>query len=615
MRGARLPRALLAMAIWTAAGCSPPSPDSTSADVNAAADPSASAPAAAAEPVRASAAALPLAEYRNGWSDADRRLSYHLSEGGEVLPLSLLQALERARTPEDPPGPGLVPFMQNLERYGFIPDEKSAENPFGLPIGWTIDRDRATNSLKAGFNCSTCHVGEAWRNGRRVRLDGAPNMLRLNDLFADVKTELTATLAETGRRRRFEARLVSQIRANDAISPVGKTLLQRGVQLVENLDTVRQVVRYLEGMPTLAYASTGIENGYGRVDAFGVARNALFGSDPRNVRPQNAPVSLPHMWGIETTAWLQWGANMNSVMERNIGQALGVGATYNLTTLATTARLDNLNVLEHQVYKLTPPAWPTDVFGPIDDAKAAAGRAIYDRACANCHEKPFAVSETGLISYQLFPLEHVGTSPDAARNFDEMVWVDGKQVRFADAAFAALEQIKREYYRANKIAEETQALWEGRDRRPPPEWAPRLRSTLAEAAKYPDAKAGGGRGGVYPAKPLAGIWATAPYLVNGSVATMWDLLTPPAQRPTKFTLGSREYDPTVLGYRTTPDPSSPAPPWELHTTIRWNTSAGHVYGTNLSDDEKWALIEFLKALKPNELTKPPLQRPSSTGTN
>src|SRR5262249_10828415 len=193
--------------------------------------------------------------------------------------------------------------------------------------------------------------------------------------------------------------------------------------------------------------------------------------------------------------------------------------------------LDHLNTLEHLVYKLTPPAWPEDVFGAIDRTRAARGREVYERQCANCHDKPFAITPSGLVVYQLFTPKETGVSPLVAQNFDEPVMVDGQSRRFAAAAFTVLENLKKGYYVANQISEETQAEWEGRARRPPPEWKPVMRSTLADADKYPDSR--GGR--VSPAKPLAGVWATAPYLNNGSVANMWDLLTPPAARPTRFT--------------------------------------------------------------------------------
>jgi hypothetical protein len=94
-------------------------------------------------------------------------------------------------------------------------------------------------------------------------------------------------------------------------------------------------------------------------------------------------------------------------------------------------------------------------------------------------------------------------------------------------------------------------------------------------------------------------------LNNGAVANIWDLLTPPSARPKSFLLGSREYE--KLGCRTTPDPAAPAPQWEFKASEIGNSNAGHVYGTNLPDDDKRALIEFLKALRPGDIKKTPVR--------
>jgi hypothetical protein len=61
--------------------------------------------------------------------------------------------------------------------------------------------------------------------------------------------------------------------------------------------------------------------------------------------------------------------------------------------------------------------------------------------------------------------------------------------------------------------------------------------------------------------------------------------------------------------RTTPDPSGPAPAWAFETSEPANSNGGHVYGTRLSDEDRWALIEFLKVLKPGEVQKAPVRRP------
>ena len=55
---------------------------------------------------------------------------------------------------------------------------------------------------------------------------------------------------------------------------------------------------------------------------------------------------------MEYTGWLQWGANTNSVMERNIGQALGVGALFDAKTFSSTVRIDNLHQLETLAYNI-----------------------------------------------------------------------------------------------------------------------------------------------------------------------------------------------------------------------------------------------------------------------
>jgi hypothetical protein len=93
----------------------------------------------------------------------------------------------------------------------------------------------------------------------------------------------------------------------------------------------------------------------------------------------------------------------------------------------------------------------------------------------------------------------------------------------------------------------------------------------------------------YRARPLNGIWATAPYLHNGSVPDMMDLLKPPAERPTKFYVGSWEFDPEHLGF----DWQTPVPTaFQFDTSITGNSNAGHDFGTNLGDPDRRALINI-----------------------
>src|SRR5207302_3783626 len=104
----------------------------------------------------------------------------------------------------------------------------------------------------------------------------------------------------------------------------------------------------------------------------------------------------------------------------------------------------------------------------------------------------------------------------------------------------------------------------------------------------------------YKARSLNGIWATAPYLHNGSVPTLYDLLLPwkrdkdPANgeyRPKTFRVGSREFDPIKVGLK-----SDGYGGFLFDTSHRSNSNAGHPWGTDLNKEERLDLLEYLKCL-------------------
>jgi hypothetical protein len=96
---------------------------------------------------------------------------------------------------------------------------------------------------------------------------------------------------------------------------------------------------------------------------------------------------------------------------------------------------------------------------------------------------------------------------------------------------------------------------------------------------------------MYKARPLDGIWATAPYLHNGSVANLDDLLRPASERLKSFTVGTRTFDPARVGFRT----DAPGFP-TLDVSAPGSSNAGHEYGADLGDDDRRRLLEYLKTL-------------------
>jgi hypothetical protein len=99
----------------------------------------------------------------------------------------------------------------------------------------------------------------------------------------------------------------------------------------------------------------------------------------------------------------------------------------------------------------------------------------------------------------------------------------------------------------------------------------------------------------YQAVLLDGLWLRAPYLHNGSVPSLSALLTPPDARPKKFLRGYDVYDPTNVGFVSSGSEAERVGV-EYDTNEPGNSNQGHTYGTDLSEDQKRALIEYLKTL-------------------
>jgi hypothetical protein len=537
---------------------------------------------------------------QNGLSENERTSFYHLSEGGELYPVDWLLALEVETIGAD--GALQVrPFLDNIERFGLLSDAKSIGNPDGLPVGVSIGRSKAENIEMIGLNCSACHVGQVQYRGHAVRIDGLGNMVLVNAFLSDLATETEKTLTSPRRLARFWER-VRAVRAerrrhgrDDGVVHPDETTMRRIVGMVTiNRGLLEARVAALRNVRTLQRAlRLSTAEGYGRLDAFGIGRDELFGSIAGNTSPADAPVSFPHLWGMEYTGWLQWGANTDSVMERNIGQALGVGALVDARTFSSTLRIDNLHRLEELAYKLVPPAWPA-AFPAIDRDRADRGKALFVQHCAPCHET--YTTDGAMRTYQLFSFAETGTDPLAAINFElPVALADGSVRPFPYAALDLIAKVKLKAYQdAGYDAAQVDEL-EQRDVRTGPQWDPTFRAPLLDGEKFADTA---GRK-VYRAKTLVGIWATGPFLHNGSVPTIYHLLSPATARPAAFPTGTREIDPVKLGIQIDPSqytlaPSQTAFTFDTRLPGNWNTGHEWKFYPELHDEARYAIIEFLK---------------------
>jgi hypothetical protein len=385
--------------------------------------------------------------------------------------------------------------------------------------------------------------GAPTRLERDVALAALDKQLQLKQPVA-LGAELSAALA----RENFAA-----------LEPRRLTRQRKRLRLVEFFGEVRRVIRLFKArLKFVRNLHAFFEQGrnktkpmLGRVDAFGDTRNLLF---PKDQVLANAPVSYPHLWGIGNLAWLHWDGNTNSMLERNMGQAIGLGAVSDSSGLSTLLPR-NIAKLESIAQKLHAPHWPEEVFGPIDIERAKAGKQLFQTNCRPCHDNPAGRDD----------IPDVGTDPGRRASFGATLPSSGQ--RFSDALATKLALLKTKSYEifgilpaeANQIEQgRIPAIW----RSPRP---------------------------AYVSRPLIGIWATAPYLHNGSVASLFDLLSPEREA---FRVGtSREYDCAKLGYAA----NGRADGQVFDVTLAGNGNQGHPY-TFAKVDERYAVIEYLKTL-------------------
>jgi hypothetical protein len=547
----------------------------------------------------------PVAEVsypEQNWTAERRQWFYHTSQGTVLLPYKWFMALEQPKLKAF----GAVPRVSDpgyLEGFGFLPGAKDYQNPDGLPVGLAkgtvVDPVTGSTLEVVGLTCAACHTGQLEYQGKGFRVDGGSATIDL----ASFQTELGFAVGFTEKIPfRFGRFAKAVLGDNDSAQERSKLKDQFEKVLNAGLDEKSHAEN--ENL----YPTAG---GFGRTDALGRIGNFVFGTelDNQNLHVADAPVSFPPLWYASWLDWVQYNGSIQGPMVRNIGEALGVRARVNLTDASagfykSTVNVKNLHEMElllggkEPLRGLQPPVWPEQIFGAIDQAKAAQGKTLYEQHCQHCHlastDSPdMRNPQSGswipglegrrFLRTNLIPIEEVGTDPAAAVNWSKLTVTTAGLglgiVKGTEGLRVVTTNIAKQQYDDLKLSSEEQEEWNGyRD--------DGVRAPLA-----------------YRARLLEGIWATPPYLHNGSVPNLYQMLLPAEKRDKVFYLGSREFDPKLVGFRVTNFPGA----FEFRTEgVPGNSNGGHefknaplgkgVIGPELSDDERWALIEYLKVI-------------------
>lgn len=558
-------------------------------------------------------------------SDKDIGWFYHADQGTRTfgLPYEWFMALEQ---------PSLTamlwsadPFSDSayLDRYGFIPDPLDKK---ALPIGFAhgdamLDptgepwRNPATKKdmTGIGLTCAACHTGRFTYKDTAVIINGGPALTDLLKLKQGLGVALFETRYLPGRFGRFADRILG----SDSTVDERETLKFQIDQVLKTYNDTLALEKRV--------ASRSVYEGYGRLDALNRIGNQVFSIDlknPDNYAGSSAPVHYPRIWNTPWFDWVQYNGSIMQPMIRNAGESLGVSSELNLTDPSKGLFKSSVNVkslfeMEEMVKGkkapnakdgfsgLQSPKWPADILPPIDQTLAAKGAELYKDRCQGCHRPPISSeafydfnnknwwtkNQNGeqVMVLENIPIEHIGTDPAQAADMGARTVATPANLGIDKTGFAfALGELVEKT--VNYIYDKHQPPLNDAERKRLDGYMPNeLRGELA-----------------YKVRPLNGVWATPPYLHNASVPTVYALLSPIEERPTRFYLGNREYDPVNLGYKTDYLKNG----FEFDTSIRGNNNTGHqfrkeydpnkpvkgIIGKYLEPDERKALIEYLKTL-------------------
>ena len=603
------------------------------------------------------------------WS-AEMRDEYHnMTQGTATFPVpyTWFMALEQPILTAF----GNPPLMRDdeyLSRIGFIVDPASKYNIDGLPVGFARDKgaiDPVTGKSGdlIGLTCAACHTAQINYKGIAYGIDGGPATSNMDALSLDIAKTIIMTLRVPGRFDRFANRVLGAEASTAERDALRTDFLKRKNYVIKG------GLPLLKYSSPFGHGEKSVTEGFNRIDALNRIGNQVFGVDlgidKRNYAAISAPVNYPHIWDTSWFMWVQYDASIMQPMVRNSGEALGVAAQLNLINpdmplYGSTVAVENLHEMEtwlaglgydyestNPPYKkvngqygyrgLTSPKWPTGL-GKINHAQANLGRGLYEEHCQRCHLPPVdtdafwqnerwtdqfkvttAEEATPLVpavacidewksdwklKWKLLDLivANVGTDPAQWKvlttrtvTVPESLGLvggtpDGKgnvTLGFASALGQVVENTNNQWYKTNM----PNMTAEQKD------WMNGLRPNCLQAPEG------------YKVRPLNGVWATAPFLHNGAVPTLYDMLVPASERPKSFYLGSKKYDPVKVGYVT-----DFATKWDktgltkFDATKSGNLNTGHsfeagydpdkhegpIIGPLLSEEQRMAIVEFLK---------------------
>ena len=535
------------------------------------------------------------------WDRYDSLWFYFTTQGSDFIPYEIFLNLEQ----ED--SEALFRNSVNMNKYRFLIQKPSYDNPEGFPVGFV--EDSYQDKRYVGFTCAACHTTQINYKGTGIRVDGAPALADFEGFFLGIEGALKATLNNPAKFDRL------------AKTMIDKSVVENKNDFRKILNSVTQEQENYNKTNAPVQGSQLVHYGYGRLDAFGRIFNRVLAHltpGQPNSNPANAPVSYPFLWDTPQHDFVQWNGVGNNnpgglkgflgPLGRNTGEVLGVFAKFNLNKqegdkgYRSSAVQRNLLRLEDHLISLQSPVWPENILPPINQELAKKGEKIYqDYQCDLCHSSPDKFERSDAerkVIAQFTSLGKIQTDKAMAVNaltymgnsgFFEGEDIPDSNDKFAKKTLAlfALTKATRgvvlepDYDKsaARRGAEQAYDFLIAKINNPIKEKT--IRHVDFETSELVQRNLQ-----TYKGRPLNGIWATAPYLHNGSVPNLYELFLPSCTkdetkagkecRSNKFTVGSREFDPINVGL-VSKDLTQYPSLFEFDTSLPSNSNVGHEY--------------------------------------
>ena len=339
------------------------------------------------------------------WPNDKANWFYNVTQGSQLMPYTWFLHLEQADSKD------LFRDDKNMRDLGFLPRSPGGENKDGLPIGFAKDEG---DTDWVGLNCAACHTSQINYENVGYLVDGSAALADLSGFLRTLVAALEKTASDSEKFDRFAGKVLG---ANPSDTDKGK--LKEGLA---------RVIKVRKG-----YNDRNVihDHDYARIDAFGSILNettSRFIEITENIRPANAPVSIPFIWDAPQHDVVQWNgsasnAGLLGALGRNTGEVLGVFGNFGKDNIpidtsvfpgyASTVRFNNLRKIENTLAELWSPLWP-DEFPKPDADMVAKGKVLFGEYCADCH-KP--IKRTDPNRKIIAQMDAVATDPTMSDNF------------------------------------------------------------------------------------------------------------------------------------------------------------------------------------------------------